>query len=93
MSRISNLVAIGIVTIVAVYSRRLAVEVIGPGTKLYQMGSSGAFGSPELAARYFEAATVWVPWLCVIGVITAALYREFRRQRVTQRTQTRRTRR
>ena len=92
MSRISNLVAIGVVTMVAIFGRRLAVDLIGPGTLLYEWGSSGMYGSPELAATYFEAVTVWVPWLCVIGVIAAALYREFRRQRVTQQTR-RRTRR
>jgi len=84
MSRISNLVAIGIVTTVAIFGRRLAVDVVGPGTALYQMASSVTFGSPELATTYFEALAVWVPWLSVIGVIAAALYREFRRQRVTQ---------
>jgi hypothetical protein len=89
MSRISNLVAIGIVTIVAIYGRRLAVDVLGPGTTLYQMGSSGTFGSPQLAATYFEAITVWVPWLCVLGAIAAAAYNEFTRQRVTQQTRRR----
>ena len=90
MSRISNLVAIGIVTIVAIYGRRLAVDVIGPGTTLYQMGSSGMYGSPELAATYFEAITVWVPWLCVLGAIVATAYNEFTRQRVTQQRRARR---
>jgi hypothetical protein len=90
MSRIQNMVAIGVVVIVAVYGRRLAVETIGPGTTLYEMGSSGMYGSPALAARYFEAVTVWVPWLCVVGVIAAAAYNEFTRQRVTQQTRRRR---
>jgi len=89
MSRISNLVAIGIVTMVAIFGRRLAVDVLGPGTLLYEWGSSGMYGSPQLAATYFEAVTVWVPWLSIIGVIAAALYREFRRQRVTQQTRRR----
>ena len=74
---------------VAIFGRRLAVDVLGPGTALYQMGSSGMYGSPQLAATYFEAVTVWVPWLCIIGVLVAALYREFRRQRVTQQTRRR----
>lgn len=78
------MVAIGIVTTVAIFGRRLAVDIVGPGTALYQMASSGIYGSPQLAATYFEALAVWVPWLAVIGVISAALYREFRRQRVTQ---------
>lgn len=90
MSRIANLTAIGIVVTVAIYGRRLAVDVLGPGTTLYEMGSSGMYGSPALAATYFEAITVWVPWLSIIGVITAALYREFRRQRVTQQRRVRR---
>jgi len=89
MSRIANLAAIGIVVTVAIFGRRLAVDVLGPGTLLYEWGSSGMYGSPALAATYFEAVTVWVPWLSVIGVITAALYREFRRQRVTQQTRRR----
>jgi hypothetical protein len=84
MSRISNIVAIGVVVIMAVFGRRLAVQILGPGTALYQMASSGAFGSPELATTYFEAMAVWVPWLAVTGVIAAAAYREFKRQRVTQ---------
>jgi hypothetical protein len=85
MSRIGNLVAIGVVVLVAVFGRRLAVDLLGPGTALYRMAESGMYGSPQLAARYFEAITVLVPWLCIVGVIAGALYREFRRQRVTQR--------
>jgi|APHM01.1.fsa_nt_gi hypothetical protein len=84
MSRIGNMVVIGIVTMVAIYGRRLAVDIMGPGTMLYEMGSSGMYGSPALAARTFEAVTVWVPWLCVIGIIAAGLYREFATQRVSQ---------
>jgi hypothetical protein len=84
MSRISNLVAIGVVVVVAIFGRRLAAQILGPGTLLYQMGASGEFGSPAIAKAMFEAFAVWVPWLAIIGVITAAAYREFRRQRVSQ---------
>jgi hypothetical protein len=85
MSRISNLVAIGVVTVVAIFGRRMAAQIIGPGTAMYQMAADAStFGGPELAATMFEAFAVWVPWLSVIGVIAAAIYQEFTRQRVTQ---------
>jgi hypothetical protein len=84
MSRISNLVAIGVVIIVAIFGRRMAAQVLGPGTTMYEMAKTPPFGSPQLAATYFEAFAVWVPWIAIIGVIAAAIYREFTRQRVTQ---------
>jgi len=93
MSRITTFVAIGIVIVVAVYMRRFAVDVIGPGTPLYELAAAstiGDTGGEAWAQDIYEAATVWVPWLCVVGVIAAAAYREFTRQRVTQQTRRRR---
>jgi len=87
MSRITTFVFIGIVIIVAVYMRRFAIDIIGPGTGLYQLAASssiGGTGGEEWAEDIYVAATVWVPWLLIGGAILGGLYREFLRANVTQ---------
>jgi hypothetical protein len=87
MSRITTFVAIGIVIVVAVYMRRFAIDVIGPGTPLYELAAAstiGDTGGEAWAQDIYEAATVWVPWLLVGAALLGGLYREFVRANVTQ---------
>jgi hypothetical protein len=87
MSRITTFVAIGIVIVVAVYMRRFAIDIIGPGTPLYELAAAstiGGTGGEAWAQDIYEAATVWVPWLLVAAALLGGLYTEFTRTNVTQ---------
>jgi hypothetical protein len=86
MSRVISFIAIGIVATVAVYVRRLAIDVIGPGTFLFELAASssiGGVGGEAWATSIYEAVAVWVPWLMVAAAVAGALYSEFRRTNVT----------
>lgn len=87
MSRVISFVAVGVVTVVAVYVRRLAVDVIGPGTFLFELAASstiGGAGGEAWATTMYETVTVWVPWLLVAAALLGAVFAEFRRANVTQ---------
>lgn len=87
MSRVTTFVAIGITILVAVYMRRFAIDIIGPGTPLWQLAASssiGDTGGEQWAESIYVAATVWVPWLLVGGSLLGGLYAEFLRANVTR---------
>jgi len=87
MSRIITFVGIGIVVTVAIWSRRLAMELLGPGTRLYEMAATATlFGGEQLANELYRAVVVWVPWFLISAAVLGGLYREFWQSRVTTRT-------
>ena len=86
MSRVETFVGIGVVILVAIFARRMAVDLIGPGTPLFQLAANAQFGDAggqEWAMQLYENAAVWVPWILVATAVVAGLYREFTRQNVT----------
>lgn len=87
MGRVETFLAIGVVIVVAVYSRRLAVDLLGPGTPLFELAASvqwAGIDGRQWALEMYENATVWVPWLIVATAILAGLYKEFLAQNVTR---------
>jgi len=88
MSRVTTFAAIGVVIIVAVYSRELTMTLLGPGSMMWNLVADVQFGSingEEWARDMFQAVFVWVPWLLVGAAILGGAYREFTRTNVTQR--------
>jgi len=88
MGRIQTFVFIGLTIIVAIYMRRYAIDILGPGTPLYQLAASstiGSTGGESWAEDIYIATTVWVPWLLVGGGMLGGLYAEFLRANVTRR--------
>lgn len=86
MTRINTFVVIAVVIVVAVYARRLAVQLLGPGSFLFELAANATmFGGQELAEEIYIAVTVWVPWFIVAGAILGGLYREFWKSQVTRR--------
>lgn len=86
MSRAGTFVAIGLVVIVAVYSRRMAIELLGPGSMMWGLVANVQYGTingEEWATQIYEAVTVWVPWFIVAAAIAGGFFREFRRENVT----------
>lgn len=87
MSRAATFAAVAIVIVVAIYSRRMAMQILGPGSQMWLMVADVQFGSingEEWARQIYHAVVVWVPWLLIGGAIMGALYREFRRANITQ---------
>jgi hypothetical protein len=86
MSRIGTFVIIGITIAAAVWARRLAIQLLAPGTKLYEMAATATmFGGEQLANQIYQAVVVYVPWFLVIAAILGGLYREFWQAQVTRR--------
>lgn len=86
MTRIATFAFIGIVIVVAVYSRRLAVEILGPGSVMFSLAADATmFGGEQLAKDIYKSVVVWVPWFMVVGAILGGLYREFWQSQVTRR--------
>jgi len=86
MGRVETFIGIGLVIIVAVYGRRVAIDIIGPGTPMWQLVADiqwAGIDGDVWAKDVYEAVTVWVPWLLVGCAIVAGLYREFLAQNVT----------
>jgi hypothetical protein len=86
MSRAGTFVALGIIIIAAVYSRQLAMEIIGPGSLMWSLVVDiqyAGINGEEWAEEMYVNITVWVPWLIVGAGIAGAVFREFRRQNVT----------
>lgn len=87
MSRITTFVAIGIVVVVAIYSRRLAIDLLGPGSTMWILVADVQFAGingEDWAMRVYEAVAVWVPWLLVAAAILGGLFREFAQTNVTR---------
>jgi len=87
MSRILTFVAIGIVVTVAIFSRRLSIQLLGPNSQMWAMVAEISFGSisgEAWAQRMYEAVTVWVPWFLISAAVLGGLYREFARTNITR---------
>jgi len=86
MSRIPTFLAIGITIAAAVWARRLAIQLLGPGSMMYELAATATmFGGEELANEIYQAVVVYVPWFIVIAAIVGGLYREFWPRQVTRR--------
>jgi len=88
MSRVDTFIGIGVVILAAVFSRRLAFELLSPGAPLFKLVAGIQYGSIDgeaWAREMYVNVAVWVPWLLVGGAIIVGAYREFVRQNVTQR--------
>jgi hypothetical protein len=75
------------VVAVAIFARRLAIDLLAPGAPLYVLVADIQFGSidgAQWAEEVYVAVAVYVPWLLVGGSIIVGAYREFLRQNVTQ---------
>ena len=86
MSRAFTFVSIGLVLIATIYLQDLAMTMFGPGSGLYQMVTEVNYllDGEQWAEQMYVAVTVWFMWIIRIGAIVAGLYREFRRENVTQ---------
>lgn len=87
MVRISSIVAVGVSIIIAVYARRLSVQVLGPGSMLRGLVDGVTYGSidgSQWAAEMYVNITVWVPWIVVGGTVLAVFYVELQDQRLSR---------
>lgn len=85
MSRAYDFTIVAVVTLVAVVMNRISLELLQPGSALYNVATTGtdALGGTEFANFVWQACAIWIPLLCVIGIMAWAMLREYRRQAVT----------
>lgn len=87
MVRISSIVAVGVSIIIAVYARRLSVDLLGPSGSLRSLVDGiqyGAIDGSVWATEIYVNATVWVPWIIVGGTVLTVFYVELQDQRLSR---------
>lgn len=86
MSRAWTFVAAGLIILVTIWMQRVSIEILGPGSMMWEMVADVQFGTidgEQWAKQMYEAITVWFMWLIRGAVIAGALYKEFARENVT----------
>jgi hypothetical protein len=88
MGRVETFIGIGIAVAVAIFARRLAIDLLSPGAPLFLLVENVQYAGidgDQWAREVYEMVAVYVPWLLVGGSIVIGAYREFLGQNVTQR--------
>lgn len=87
MSRAYDFVVVSVVTIISVVVNRMGIELLQPGSVLYDIATDGTqnVGGPAFAEIVWQSVTVWIPIMSIAGILAWAMLREYRRQAVTAR--------
>lgn len=81
MSRAYDFVIATVITLVAFAWHRLAVEMIAPGTQLYDLAlGANNLGGGQIAPFWFEIGVVWLPLIAIGTAWAWAAINEWRRQ-------------
>lgn len=85
MSRAFDFTVLVVVYIVAVVIHLMGVELMAPGTPLYDLATTGtaAMNGQARADQWFMIISTWVPIISVFGITAWMVVREYRRQAVT----------
>lgn len=85
MTRAFDFTVSTVVTIIAVVVHRMGVELLAPGTPLHDVATDGTgnVNGPEFAEFVWQAVSIWIPLIAIIGILAWAMLREYRRQAVT----------
>lgn len=85
MTRAFDFTVVAIVYVVAVIIHLMAVELMAPGTPLYEMAvtDTAAMNGQEWADQTYMILSTWVPLMAFGGITAWAVIREYRRQAVT----------
>lgn len=84
MSRAFDFVLVGIIYIIAAVIHLMAIELLAPGTPLYETASTATnLNGAERAQLWYEIVAIWVPLIAMGGITAYAVMREYRRQAVT----------
>jgi hypothetical protein len=85
VSRAFDFTVVAVVVIVSILVNRMALELLQPGTVLYQVATDGTsnVGGKEFADFVWQAVGIYVPLISSFGIMAWATLREYRRQAVT----------
>lgn len=85
MSRAFDFTLVGVVWIICALVHRMALELLQPGTPLYEVATDGTgnVNGQQFADMVWQAVGIWVPLIAGLGILSYALLREYRRQAVT----------
>ena len=77
-----DLVVASIVTIIAVVVHFLGVELVAPGTPLWDMATTGTsnLGGTAKASLWFQTFVVWIPLIGMGGVWVWTVVKVYKRQ-------------
>lgn len=77
-----DLVVASVVTIIAVVVHFLGVELVAPGTAMWDMATTGTenLGGTAKAGLWFEIFAVWVPMIGIAGVWLWTVVKAYKRQ-------------
>ena len=82
MSRAFDFLVVGVIYIIAVVVHLMGIELLGPGTPLYEIATTGtaAVNGTARANEWYEIITLWTPLISCAGISAWAFIREYRRQ-------------
>lgn len=85
MSRVYTFLAVAMVIVVSIYVQDLAIQLLGPGTQMWENIASITWpvDGDVWAEEMYTAITVWFIWIIRVGAVAGGIYREFLQQNVT----------
>lgn len=85
MTRIFDFTVSSVVIIVSLVVHRMGVELLAPGTPLYETATDGTgnVNGAQFADFVWQAISIWIPLIVFFGILSWAAIREYRRQVVT----------
>lgn len=77
-----DLVVASVVTIIAIVVHFIGVELVAPGTAMWDMATTGTanLDGTAKATLWFEIFVVWVPLIGMAGVWSWTVVKAYRRQ-------------
>lgn len=84
MTRVFDYTIVAVIWVIAVVINRLALELLQPGSPLYEIATDGTenVGGPAFAEIVWQAVAIYIPLIAGAGILSWALLREYRRQAV-----------
>jgi hypothetical protein len=82
MTRAFDFTVVAVIYIMAVIIHLMTVELMAPGTPLYELAIDGteAMSGQEWADQTYMILSTWVPLIAFGGITAWATIREYRRQ-------------
>lgn len=81
MSRIYDWTLITVISLISITVHTISVNLFAPESELHEIASRATeFDGAGLADQWFEILAIWAPLIAIVGIVSWALLREYRRQ-------------
>lgn len=85
MTRVFDFTIVSVTWIICVVIHRISLELLQPGSPLYQVATDGTgnVNGQQFADFVWQAMAIYIPLIVGAGILAWAMLREYRRQAVT----------